>query len=283
MKPILANYHTHNHFCDGKEEPEKYIQKAIALGFKALGFSSHAPVLFDNKYSIPQEKLNDYCTEIDRLKIKYSGQIDVFLALEADFIPRKTHDFSYFREKCKLDYIIGSIHLIAHPSNDEIWYIDGGKQERWDQGLEEVFGNYIQAGVKAFYHQTNQMLEYQKPEILGHFDKIKMHNKNRFFKQEDAWYKKLIMESLALIKEKSVVLEINTRGLYKGRSDELFPGIWILQLAQEMGIPLMLNTDAHHPNELLGYYQEAVEMIKIAGIRDLWHFSKTGWFSAPLD
>lgn len=283
MIPILANYHTHNHFCDGAEAPEAYVKRAIELGFQALGFSSHAPVLFDNEYSIPAEKLNDYCTEIEHLRNIYSGQIDLFLALEADFIPNKTHPFSFFRKDCKLDYIIGSIHLIAHPSNGQIWYIDGGKQERWDQGLEEVFGNDIQAGVKAFYHQTNQMLEYQKPEILGHFDKIKMHNKNRFFKQEDAWYQELIKESLALIKEKGIILEINTRGLYKGRSNELFPGIPVLQEAQKMGIPLMLNTDAHHPDELLGYYHEAFEMIRKAGIRNLWHFSKTGWFSAPLD
>lgn len=283
MKKILANYHTHNHFCDGKEAPEVYIKKAIELGFNALGFSSHAPVLFDNEYSIKPEKLSDYCSEIETLKQKYSNKIELFLALEADYIPNKTHDFSYFRKECKLDYIIGSIHLVAHPSNGLIWYIDGGQQERWDIGLQEVFEGDIRAGVSAFYHQSNQMIEKQNPDILGHFDKIKMHNKNRFFTQEDSWYQNLILESLQLIKEKGTVMEINTRGLYKGRFDELFPSVSIFQKAQEMGIPLMLNTDAHHPDELLGYYPEAVEIIKKAGIRELWHFSKKGWFSAALD
>jgi histidinol-phosphatase (PHP family) len=282
MNPILANYHTHNHFCDGKEAPEEYVKKAIALGFKALGFSSHAPVLFENDYSIPPEKLGDYCSEIERLKTVYSDKIDIFLALEADYIPNKTHDFSYFRKACKLDYIIGSIHLVAHPQSGEIWFIDGGKQEKWDRGLKEVFDGDIKAGVRAFYNQTNTMIESQKPEILGHFDKIKMHNKNRFFLQKDLWYKNLIQESLQLIKEKSLVMEINTRGLYKGRFDELFPSISISQKAQEMGIPLMLNTDAHHPSELLGYYPEAIEIIKKAGIKELWHYSEKGWFSMPL-
>lgn len=282
MNPILANYHTHNHFCDGKEAPEKYVKKAIELGFKALGFSSHAPVLFENDYSILPEKLGDYCLEIECLKKDYSEKIDLFLALEADYIPNKTRDFSYFRKECKLDYIIGAIHLVAHPTSGEIWFIEGGEQAKWDRGLEEVFGGDIQAGVKAFYHQTNEMIESQKPEILGHFDKIKMHNKNRFFLQEDGWYQNLIQEGLQLIKEKDLVMEINTRGLYKGRFDELFPGISIFQKAQEMGIPLMLNTDAHHPSELLGYYPEAMAIIKNAGIMELWHYSKKGWFSIPL-
>ena len=282
MNSILANYHTHNYFCDGKEAPEEYVKKAIELGFKALGFSSHAPVLFKNEYSIPPEKFGDYCIEIKRLKNKYSEQIDLFLALEADYIPNKTHDFSYFRKECELDYIIGSIHLVLDPATGEIWFIDGGKQEKWDKGLEVVFKGDIKAGVKAFYHQTNKMLEDQKPEIIGHFDKIKMHNKNRFFSQKDNWYQNLIYESLQLIKEKNVVMEISTRGLYKARSDELFPSIFILQQAQEMGIPLMLNTDAHHPTELLGYYFKAIEIIKMAGIKELWHYSNKGWFSESL-
>lgn len=283
MNSILANYHTHNHFCDGKEEPLAYVKKAIELGFKALGFSSHAPVLFENNYSIPQEKLLDYCREIENLKALYKNQIELFLGLEADFIPNKTHDFSYFRKACKLDYIIGSIHLVAHPISNEIWFIDGGIQEKWDHGLELVFGGDIKAGVKAFYHQTNQMIEEQKPDILGHFDKIKMHNKNRFFTQEEFWYQQLIKESLTLIKQKGLILEINTRGLYKGRCQELFPSIPIIQKAQEMGIPLMLNTDAHHPDELFGYYSEALNLIQKAGIKELWHFSKKGWYSIPLN
>lgn len=283
MNLITANYHTHNHFCDGKEAPAAYVKKAIELGFKALGFSSHAPVLFKNDYSIPEEKFQDYCREIAHLKALYKNQIDLYLGLEADFIPNKTHDFSYFRKACNIDYIIGSVHLVAHPISNEIWFIDGGIQEKWDRGLEEVFSGDIKAGVKAFYHQTNQMIEEQKPEILGHMDKIKMHNKNRFFKQEDIWYENLVQESLQLIKEKGLVLEINTRGLYKGRCKELFPSISIIQKAQELGIPLMLNTDAHHPDELLGYFREAFETIKNAGISELWHFSNKGWYSVPLN
>ncbi|MBN2236036.1 MAG: histidinol-phosphatase [Bacteroidales bacterium] len=282
MKTNRTNYHTHSYFCDGKEAPEAYVKEALRLGFKALGFSSHAPVLFDNKYSIQPGKLKDYCIAIEQLKEQYQDQIDIFLALEADYIPSKTHDFEFFREQCPLDYLIGSIHLVAHPRSGELWYIDGGEPGFWDQGFKEVFGSDIRAAVKAFFWQTNAMIEDGKPEILGHFDKVKMHNKNRFFRQDEAWYQKLINESLTLIKEKNTLLEINTRGLYKGRYDELFPAIPVLQKAQEMGIPLMLNTDAHHPSELLGYYSESIEQLKIAGIKELWHLSKTAWYSKSL-
>ncbi len=279
---MLANYHTHNHYCDGKEAPEAYVEKALKLGLNALGFSSHAPVSFENNYSLPMDKLDDYCSEIKSLKEQYKDQIDLFLALEADFIPNKTFDFAFLKDKCQLDYIIGSIHFVAHPSSEELWFIDGGNQDTWDQGLTKVFKQDIRAGVSAFYHQTNRMILEQKPQILGHFDKIKMHNKDRFFSQNDVWYQNLIQESLQVIKESAAVLEINTRGLYKGRSNELFPGIPVLKKAIAMGIPLMLNTDAHHPDELLGHYPEAIKMLEQAGIRELWHYSEKGWFSSGL-
>ncbi len=280
---IRSNYHTHSYFCDGKEAPEEYVKKALELDFSALGFSSHAPVPFENNYSIPSEKLKAYCAEIENLKNKYACKIPIFLALEADFIPKQTRDFSYFRENCHLDYLIGSVHLVAHPHSGELWFIDGGKPEKWDQGLKEVFSGDIQAGVRAFYKQSMQMIETQHPEIIGHFDKIKMHNKNRYFLQTDAWYQNLIDESLQLIKEKNVVMEINTRGLYKGRFDELFPNIPILLKAQKLGIPFMLNSDAHHPDELMAYIPEAIDILKRNKIRELWHFTKKSWISSPLD
>jgi histidinol-phosphatase (PHP family) len=283
MKSILTNYHTHSHFCDGQEAPETYVQKAIAQGFYALGFSGHAPVLFANQFSIPDSKLLEYCSEIERLKTKYASQIHLYQALEADFIPMQSYDFDFFRLNHQLDYIIGSIHLVAHPHSNQLWFIDGGEQAAWDKGLAEVFGGDIRQAVTAFYQQTNRMIETQTPEIIGHLDKIKMHNKNRLFTQQEDWYQNLVLETLSFIKEKNLVLEINTRGLYKGRSDELFPSIPIVKIADKMGIPLMLNTDAHHPNELTGFYFETKELLKMSGIKELWHFSLAGWFSSTLD
>lgn len=283
MNQIITNFHTHNHYCDGKEKPEAYVKSAIKLGFTALGFSSHAPVLVENDFSVPIEKLADYCAEIDHLRQVYKDQIEIFLGLEADFIPNLTYDFDFFRNNYPIDYLIGSVHLVTQAQSGGMWFIDGKKQALWDKGLKDVFGNDIQKGVAAFYHQTNQMIETQKTDILGHFDKIKMHNQYRFFTTQEAWYQKLVDESLELIKEKNTVMEINTRGLYKGRSDELFPSILIIQKANKMNIPMVLNTDAHHPDELYGFYAEAKRMIQQAGIKELWHFSKTGWYSTPLD
>lgn len=279
---IQSNFHTHSHFSDGKAEMDAYCQKAIELGFHSLGFSDHAPVKFENSFSIAPDQLKAYFEEVEKMKKKYQDQLNIFLSLEADYIPGYTFDFDDFRDQADLDYIIGSIHLVFNEKNGKVWFIDGGNQDVWDEGLEKIFDGDIRSGVKSFYEQNMEMIETQKPEILGHLDKIKMHNKERLFSKEDKWYHDLVDACLMTAKKHDVVIEINTRGIYKGRCKELFPSAFIAAKAQKMGIPLMLNSDAHHPDHLNGAYEIALTSLKQEGISSLVEFTKKGWKSVPL-
>jgi len=279
---IYSNYHTHSLYSDGKADMKAYCDKAIELGFHSLGFSDHAPVLFENSYSIPPKKLNDYFENISSLKKEYEGRLKVYCSLEADYIPGKTHDFDFFRGQAPIDYIIGSIHLIQNPKTQRRWFIDGGDQDIWDMGLDEIFDGDIRRGVVAFYEQTMDMIDSQKPEVIGHLDKIKMHNKERLFSTQNKWYQDLVDASLALIKEHHTILEINTRGLYKGRSTELFPSINIAQKAQRMGIPLLISSDAHHPEELNGAYAITLALLKENGIKELVEYDGQTWNSISI-
>lgn len=279
---IYSNFHTHSKYSDGKEEMSAYCQKAIDLGFHSLGFSDHAPVKFNNSFSIHPEKLSAYFEEVEKMKKIYEGKLNVFLSLEADYIPGYTYDFDEFRKQADIDYIIGSIHLVFNKENEKAWFIDGGNQEVWDDGLEKIFNGDIKLGVRSFFEQNMEMIETQNPDILGHMDKIKMHNKERLFSKEDKWYMDLIEACLLSIKKHNVVIEVNTRGLYKGRCMELFPSPFIVAKAQKMGIPIMLNSDAHHSDHLNGAYEIAIEGLKQAGIQSLVEYTKQGWISVPL-
>lgn len=279
---ILSNYHTHTFFSDGKQTPKEFCFKAIELGFHSLGFSDHAPVLFSNKFSIDPQELDNYFKSIEGVKKQFADELKVYLSLEADYIPGYTHDFDYFRNKATLDYLIGSVHLVYHRQKDKVWFIDGGDQEVWDQGLKDVFEGDIKKGVYAFYEQTMEMIDMQKPEVVGHLDKIKMHNKERFFSQSDPWYKSLIDETLLSIKNNNAVLEVNTRGLYKGRCFELFPSKDVLLKAQKMDIPIMLSSDAHHPDELNGKFDTAIKFLQKIGIGELYEFVSGVWKAKHL-
>jgi histidinol-phosphatase (PHP family) len=261
-----TNFHTHTHYCDGKEAPLRYVEEAIKQSFKALGFSGHAPVPFQNGYAIPNEKISDYVFEIQALQKNFRDYLEIYLSLEMDFIPGITYSFRELKKMHSLDYTIGSVHLVGKESKEKIWFIDGGKIEEYDEGLTRVFGGDIRKGVKAYYHQINEMIETEEPDIIGHLDKIKMNNKDRYFLTNDAWYQSLLKETLALIKNKNKILEINTRGIYKNRYNDFFPGRKELKFIKEMNIPVMINTDAHKPEEIGLLWEDAKMALQSSGM-----------------
>nr|HPI87293.1 hypothetical protein [Bacteroidales bacterium] len=115
-----------------------------------------------------------------------------------------------------------------------------------------------------------------------HFDKIKMHNKDRYFHEAEAWYRDRVMDLLDAISTTGVIPEVNTRGIYKKRSSDLYPGVWILKEMKKMNIPVILSTDAHHPDEIDGYYDEAVEILKEIGYNSLVCYNANGWQELPI-
>ncbi len=177
----LFNLHTHSNFSDGSEPPEYYVKQALDYGFKSLGFSDHVPLPFENHFAIPENKYLEYANEIRSLQMKYKDQIEIYLSLEFDFIPGVLDDFSFYKDQIKPDYVIGSVHLVKNPDKEKLWFTDGHLQATFDKGLKEVYDNDIRKAVTAFYHQNNQMIETQKPDIIGHMDKVKMHNNDRHF------------------------------------------------------------------------------------------------------
>lgn len=273
------NLHTHTTYCDGKAEPEAYVEQALALGFHTLGFSGHAPVPFENQFSIPASKLQHYFETVDKLRERHRSRITILKSLEADYIPGITHEFSYFRETGNLDYIIGGVHLVRNKNRNDnrLWFIDGPLQEKYDAGLADVFDGNPRKGTEAYYDQLLEMIALQQPDIIAHLDKIKMHNKERFFSEQEAWYKALVWKTLKYIAvETDAIVEVNTRGLYKKRCDTFFPGPEILEQICHLKIPVTLSSDAHQPDELDGYYIEAVKLLKEIGFRELSLFSPKG-------
>ncbi len=277
------NLHTHTHYCDGSSAPEEYVKKAIELGFHTLGFSGHAPVPFENHFAIKEESLKDYVEEINLLKSKYNSELNILLGLEIDFITGVVEDFKSFNDECGLDYSIGGIHLVANPEREGLWFIDGPKQETYDEGLNKLFDGDIKRGVKAYYDQVNRMIDTQSFQILAHFDKIKMHNKGRYFQEDEKWYQDLLAECIDLIAQKDFVVEVNTRGIYKKRSESTFPGLDALKALKEKNVPITINSDAHKPEELNLLLNESRVMLKQVGIKEIWCLEKKdSWKSISL-
>ena len=75
---MRTNYHTHNDLCDGKGRIEEYIESAVEKGLTALGFSSHAPLPLENKWTLNNDSLPVYLAEVDRQKAKWKNRIQIY-------------------------------------------------------------------------------------------------------------------------------------------------------------------------------------------------------------
>lgn len=271
-----TNYHSHSHYCDGKIAPEAHIQAAIEKDFLAFGCSSHASVPFEASWPMKETDKIKYIEEIRSLQEKYKEQIQVYLSLEVDYIPGMIGPRNVAQEM-GLDYTVGSVHFVDTLENGMPWGIDGTFAE-FQQGLTEVFKENIQGAVSRYFELTRQMLEEDCPDILGHMDKVKMHNLNgNFFSEDAAWYKREVMQTLEAAKSAGVVIELNTRGLYKKKTREAYPSTWILEEIYHMGIPLTLNSDSHHPREIDKFYTESATLLHEIGFRELRIFYDNAW------
>lgn len=266
----MTNYHTHSTYCDGKASLRAMTDCAVAHGFTHLGFSGHSPLPYANTFSIHQDQYLAYCDEVRALQTEYADSIRIALGLEIDYVPGLCEDFRPLIAAGGLEYTIGSVHLIPQPESVEylrshpaeageyLWMIDGAHHERYDEGLQRLFGGDIRRGVSAFFEQTNRMIESQRPTIVGHFDKIVMNNKDRYFHYDEPWFLKLVYETVQLIHETGCICEVNTRGIYKGRHNDFYPARRTLRHMNTLGIPVIVSTDAHHPDDLVrteGAYQ----------------------------
>ena len=266
-----TNFHTHSNYCDGKATLREMVDFAVAHNFTALGFTGHCPLPFDNTYSITDYE--GYCNEVRALKEEYADRIEISLGLEMDYVPGMLEDFSPLIKQGGLEYTIGSIHLIpaegsAPRSADDLWMIDGSRYQTYDEGLMKHFGGDIRRGVRAYFHNENAMLERNRPTIVGHPDKIVMHNRDRYFTEDEPWYRDLALETIHIIKELDLICEINTRGIYKGRHADYYPGKWLIQEMKQLHIPVLVSTDAHAPEDLL-CTEGAYEYLQEIGYRDV--------------
>jgi histidinol-phosphatase (PHP family) len=248
-----------------------------------------------------------YVAEIAQLKEEFKDKIDIYCALEADYLTGVSEPFAVTKTKYNLDYLIGGVHLVVDPAfrqaqrpkvpelvpepvewregptlAEQIWLIDGPKWEVYDEGLQNFFDGDIHRAVRRFFEQSNEMIENEQFDIIAHFDKIKMHNRDRYFHEYEPWYQKLAMETLDLIREKGLIMEINTRGIYKKRYNGFYPSPWLMEEACKMGIPAIISADAHHFSEISLEFEAAEEALKKAGYRSVVNFKDGQWFEVGL-
>ncbi len=272
---IRSDFHIHSNYCHGKGRLESYVLKAIEKKMVVMGFTSHAPMPLETDWHMKAEFLDDYLDEIKFLKEKYKNEIDIYSGLEVDYVPGITGP-----EKFKnrgLDFIVGSVHYAGRFVDGTPCGIDNTVEE-FERGLKLIFDNDIRRLVSHYYETLISMIENDPPDIVGHLDIIKKLNVDgRYFSEEADWYHDLISKVISALSRSQCVVEVNTRGYYKGVMNEFAPGNQILKKCFEAGIPVTISSDAHRPDEIARDFERAVGTLSNIGYKHISVIEGQDW------
>lgn len=274
----MVNLHTHSNYCDGSSSLEEYVKKAIDLGNRGIGFSSHAPISLASDWHMDASNFSNYLGEINSLKIKYASQIEIFKGLEIDYLKNTSKMFS--SDLKDLDFVIGSVHYLGE--HTQVFGIDGTDDE-FLGGLTKCFDGQIRELVTSYYLSIIEMVHGPKIDIIGHFDLVKKLNKNnKYFDETASWYKDVVINTLNRLKDEEVIFEVNTRGCYKGFSDEYYPSDWIIRLLIDRDMPITISSDAHQSSELNYEFERVVRKLLGFGLESICILKGGKWTTTEL-
>lgn len=277
LQKYPSNCHTHCYLDDGHESLESYVVQAIHLGFSSLGFSCHTPLNSQNdEWRLQAEDFSTYIDEVTRLKKVYNSKIEIYAGLEMDYLDDSGVlaglEYSEF-----LDCRIASVHGMFHKPTETYLTIDGPVEE-FEILLRDNFSGNIREMVSTYYDLQKSLIRNHTFDVLAHCDLIKKRNTgNKYFDQNESWYRDLSFSMLEEAGKAGVRLEVNTGGLSRGATTEIYPNNLMLRKCAEMGIPMVLSADAHNPKHLDYYYDEALREMTSAGCRNIQYLSKGQW------
>jgi histidinol-phosphatase (PHP family) len=279
---LPGNFHTHTHHCDGSGEPREFVEAALRKGMRRLGFSGHNVLPFPTTWTMPAGNLESYLRQVREMKANSPDGLEVFLGIEADYLPGVTSPMHPAIQGLKLDFVIGSVHFVAPPNGTPTWTVDGPAAE-FETLVRESFGGDVRALVERYYRLVAEMAESATPDIIGHFDIVKKNNRDgRWFREDAAWYRNAVTDALEAVKRSGSIVEINTGGVIRNTSGAYYPSEWILQEAYRRGIPVMVNADAHAPEHIDGHFAQAARLLRGVGYATQRQLTAGGWIDEKL-
>lgn len=254
---MLSNLHTHTVFCDGKNTAEEVVISAIEKGFSSIGFSGHGYTPFDLRYCM--KDTGAYIAEINRLKEKYKGEIQVYLGIEEDAF------YSVKREA--FDYIIGSSHYFLV---DGKYYPIDSDYTAFKKCLSLFDGDVVKL-AQSYYENFCDYILRRKPDIVGHFDlitKFEEIEETILFTNEE--YRRIAGQYITEAIKSDCVFEVNTGAMSKGYRKTPYPHTELLHLLKKNDARLTLTSDSHSRDTLDCAFGETRKMLKDIGFEYLY-------------
>ncbi len=252
----MYNYHIHSTFSDGKNTPEEIVLTAIDEGLVSIGFSDHGFTNYDLRYCMNNQ--TDYIKEINSLKEKYKGKIQIYLGVEEDaFCPLNREYF---------DYIIGSCHYIF--KDGKYFPIDSNYD--YFKNCLSVFNNDYLAFAESYYNSFCNYILFRKPDIIGHFDLVTKYDEldDSLFLQNNQ-YNKIAEKYIKKAVQSGSIFEVNTGAIARGLRTTPYPYENLLYILRKNNSHITLSSDSHNINTLTFGFEETKKYLKDIGFNKI--------------
>jgi histidinol-phosphatase (PHP family) len=222
----------------------EYLEVAKARGLKQMGITEHDRYLEDIDLSAFQEAREEY------------QEVELRLGIEIDFVPGAEERMERDANALPYDYVIGSVHRVQgeevdHPDHREIYE----KLEPYEL-YERYYANVREAALSGRF------------EILGHPDLIKIF---RTYPDQDIT--PMLEETADAVAESGVVVDVNAAGLRKPIG-EVYPSRQLLEVLHRRGVPIILSSDAHAPDQVALGYDKSLKLVHEVGYREVVTFKE---------
>lgn len=249
MKLPVVDYHMHTPLCGhAVGEPEAYVEQAIKVGLKEIGFSDHAPLVSgpDPRYTMSYDELPKYHAMMDRIQKKFPN-FTIKIGVEADYVPGLEAKTKEILDAYPYDFVIGSVHFIENWAFD-----DPDQQVKWkERDIDTVYRDY--------YKLLRGSAACGLFDIMGHVDLVK-----KFGHRPTGNLETEVEETARTFKKAGVTVEINSSGLRKPVK-EIYPSLDVLKVYRRHDVPITFSSDSHDPNDVGRDYDKAADLARAAG------------------
>src|SRR5215208_3195864 len=224
----------------------KYCEVARARGVSQMGITEH----------------DRYLEEIDLAAFQeareHSHDVELRLGIEIDYVPGAEERMENDATALPYDYVIGSVHRV---DNEEV-------DRATDQRTYDLYA--------AYYANVRKAALSGRFEILGHPDLIKIF---RHFPVRDIT--PILEETADAVAESGVVVDVNSAGLRKPIG-EVYPAREFLLMFHKRGVPIVLSSDAHAPDQVAMGYDTSLALVREVGYREVTTFRNHDRGTLPL-
>ncbi|MCL2688900.1 MAG: histidinol-phosphatase [Chitinispirillia bacterium] len=266
---IPADYHLHTPYCGHAQgEIIEYVERAIFLGLKEIGFSDHlgryyltpAQLKKNWEWGMRPESLPQYFNDITKLQKQFDGRIKIRIGLEIDYIEGAEESAIKIMDTLPFDYAICSIHCLPSLGWKHIAHYT-------KMNPAVIYKEYFKAAHAAVNSNCFQS--------LAHIDFLW-----RYIPCVNEELKKIALKGIERVvkaaSKSRTALELNSNGFFHASNNTMGQVLYSFFLDQisKHKPAVTIGSDAHEPHNAGWLFEDICKIMKTKEINTILGFEQ---------